>query len=767
MKERDTITPLARGKPNGVLTQVLTEARREAEERRWAEEMKFTISTNIEDVLFKGRVRVNEMKLNDFLTRELGGRGIVDTNRDVLLEEFFKDPTKYIRDKGALKEIQASDRYKRMEGAVREEMDMEGDVHKLYKNGVDNLLNWLVATAEVKANVHVVTKRFLDAAAEEARNPTTSSAPIYLEGCYESVYNAGWHHVVEVPDGEGTGMEVREGEPPQSWTYRAVGDTLEKDDGVQQSGAPRPRLMVLTSDRGWPYSWRKEGKSIHDCHVNCEVERVWQTVRNDLTEWLGPDPGTYFEPRRRVLIGTPGIGKSMGAGSYLLYQLLHCDAKKLHLVIYSFGGNTTYVFDKTIKAVTRYVGRGASKECLRGLWQRGLKGYVIYDVTRQGTPPAKYFLPGSGWGMIVVSSPSVGNYDKWEKQEGAARIIMNCPAEMDVKAMCAWMKRDETAEKKAECWRMVKERMDNVGPIPRYIFDANKFIAHSAAIEDALDGINSRDGEEHFTHGGVRLWDSEDPSQKLVRVVRARGEVGLKRFRNAPICYFLVSRSANRLANAVSERKFLLLVLGTREFHLSESTEKFCLCALIFDGFVSAMAEELKELRPPAHGIQGTVLKANPGAHLTEICEIPRVEEIDAKQNINYRVLYIPVVRDFPLVDCFFFMESPWRTLVGLRMTTAGGHHTTASTVRQFTEHLSKFFNGWEEFAQGLSWEIIYVEHTDSTPMNGWRRCDVVNPSSVGDVDRGRIAEFWKTTNQCQFTLTDCFLRRMLQSQKC
>ncbi|PWU95304.1 putative retrotransposon hot spot protein (RHS) [Trypanosoma cruzi] len=128
------------------------------------------------------------------------------------------------------------------------------------------------------------------------------------------------------------------------------------------------------------------------------------------------------------------------------------------------------------------------------------------------------------------ASPKVSNYDEWETAVRAERIIMNCPAEMDVKAMCAWMKRDETAEKQAECWRMVKERMDKVGPIPRYIFDANKFIAHSAAIEDALDGINSRDGEKHFTHGGVRLWYSENPSQKLVRVVRARGEVGAEDF---------------------------------------------------------------------------------------------------------------------------------------------------------------------------------------------------------------------------------------------
>ncbi|PWU93742.1 putative retrotransposon hot spot protein (RHS) [Trypanosoma cruzi] len=149
--------------------------------------------------------------------------------------------------------MQASDRYVMMERNARDEMDMAEDVHKICEHCMDNLLRWLVAAA-VTASVHEINKMFLDAAAEEARSPTTTSAPIYLEGHCESVYNARWHHVVEVPGGEGTGMDVRG--TPQSWTYRAFGESLEKDDGVQQSGAPRPRLMVLTSDKGWPCSWK-------------------------------------------------------------------------------------------------------------------------------------------------------------------------------------------------------------------------------------------------------------------------------------------------------------------------------------------------------------------------------------------------------------------------------------------------------------------------------------------------------------------------------
>ncbi|RNF10378.1 putative retrotransposon hot spot (RHS) protein [Trypanosoma cruzi] len=308
---KDTVTTLAKGKLNGVLTEIEIEANREAEKRlrreaderakreeeklireaearvrREAEErvrrreaeMKFTMFTNIEDVLFQRRVRVMDMKLNDFLMRELDGSGIVDTNRDVSLEEFFNEPARYIPDARVLNEIKASDGYLRMEGAVREEMDMEEDLSKLQYNHLGNLVGWSLATAEIRASVRDNIKSFLDAALEEARNPTTS-APEKLQGCYESVYNASWHHVVEVPGGERTGMEVREGKPPQSWKYRAVGGTLEKDYGVEQSGAERLRLMVLTWDDGWPYTMNGLHRAGNDLCVNCEVERVWQIVK--------------------------------------------------------------------------------------------------------------------------------------------------------------------------------------------------------------------------------------------------------------------------------------------------------------------------------------------------------------------------------------------------------------------------------------------------------------------------------------------------------
>ncbi|RNC32140.1 retrotransposon hot spot (RHS) protein, partial [Trypanosoma cruzi] len=391
---KDTVTPFPKAKINAVLTQVQREAKREAEERlrreeeemqRRLQEMKFTISTTIEEVLFKGEFRYKEMKLNDFLLLRFGGKGVVDTNENVLLEEFFKEPARYIHDAGVLGEIRTTGAYLRIEGAVREEMDKDEDVRRLKQAGVSNLQKWSEAAAEVKENVHEITKSFLDSAFEEASNPMATVLPIKMEGYYESVYNARWSHVVEVPDDNGIGMKVEEGKPPQSWKYKEVGGTLEKDDGVQQSGTPRIRLMVFTSDKAWPYTW-KEDEFIRDCYVNCEVDRVCQIVLDDLTEWFGTHVEEHFTPGRLLLIGTPGIGKSMNAGSYLLYQLLHCDAEKLPVVLYVLG-HEAFLFEKTTQTVTKYMDESSIDRVLASLFLRGVNAYIIYDVAKEGRKP--------------------------------------------------------------------------------------------------------------------------------------------------------------------------------------------------------------------------------------------------------------------------------------------------------------------------------------------------------------------------------------------
>ncbi|EKG04368.1 retrotransposon hot spot (RHS) protein, putative [Trypanosoma cruzi] len=211
------------------------------------------------------------------------------------------------------------------------------------------------------------------------------------------------------------------------------------------------------------------------------------------------------------------------------------------MVVHCFG-DTAYVFDKTAKNVTKYEGNKISKIVLRDLWQRGMKGYIMYDVARKGTPPDTGFAPSSGWGMIVVSSPEVTNYDEWEKQLKASRVIMNCPDEMDVKAMCAWMKRGLDKDEQAGYWKMVEKHMEKVGPIPRHIFDEKIYKDRLGAVDGAFLAIKPTDVGEYFTLGGEEKWYSEDPCHKLVKVVREITVEGAEVFLNAPISFCLGRR---------------------------------------------------------------------------------------------------------------------------------------------------------------------------------------------------------------------------------
>ncbi|PWV00922.1 putative retrotransposon hot spot protein (RHS) [Trypanosoma cruzi] len=171
----------------------------------------------------------------------------------------------------------------------------------------------------------------------------------------------------------------------------------------------------------------------------------------------------------------------------------------------------------------------------------------------------------------------------------------------------------------------------------------------------------------------------------------------------------------------------------------------FALKSFTESAFAKAMATELTEFEPPTgRQAKPCVLKLAPELHPKGDEGLLPSEYEKTIRKMKYRVLHTPWAANFPLVDAFFFFsECNPRTLVGLRMTTAGGRHTTASTVRQFTECLVAYFNGWEESSRDMSWEIIYVQQADSTPMNDWRRCDAVNFNNVSD-DEGRgIAALW------------------------
>ncbi|PWU84162.1 putative retrotransposon hot spot (RHS) protein [Trypanosoma cruzi] len=529
--------------------------------------------------------------------------------------------------------------------------------------------------------------------------------------------------------------------------------------------------MVLASDKGWPYSWAGN-KLIHDCYVNFEVDRVWQIVKSDLTECFSPHPGAYFEPKRRLLIGTPGIGKSMAAGSYLLYQLLHCDAEKLPVVVYVIA-DEAFLFDKTTKTVTKYHTVEMSRSVISSLWQRGMKGYIIYDVAKGGRNPSVFFVPPE-WGMIVVTSPNVNNFEDWRKHKGAVPIVINCPEEMDVKAMCFWMKHiqpteeqvreqaeehaeeqlEKQAREQAKYWKEVNERMDEVGPIPRCIFDELEYGIQLTAIDTAVENINASNATDYMGVGSDEIWIAKGVSHKIVKVVRVLNEKRVEVGYNAPVSHSARVKITQRLTNMTPPVDVFNLLLRGYSYLAWVALEQSGTATFMNPHAVDIIQRNLTELHPEGRlTSRFSVLSDNPRGHPTRSITLKKLSGNPARINLEYGVLYQPTVGNFPLVDALFFMESPRKTLVGLQTTTANAHHTQTSTVRLFKERMASYFNGWEEFARDLSWEIIYVQHADSTPMRGWQRCD--DSANLTEAENREIKAFWeKKVHQYQVTIT-------------
>ncbi|KAF5225359.1 hypothetical protein ECC02_001537 [Trypanosoma cruzi] len=195
----------------------------------------------------------------------------------------------------------------------------------------------------------------------------------------------------------------------------------------------------------------------------------------------------------------------------------------------------------------------------------------------------------------------------------------------------------------------------------------------------------------------------------------------------------------------MQQHYFNLLILGLTDYLISENFGRCTVFAFLNGSFVRAIERRLRELRPsPQRQSHRCALAVYSQERSTRHHVLPPLEHVSERIDVECGVLYVTEVENFPLLDGFFFMELNPMTLVGLRMAAASAHHTTASTARQFTEYLAEYFNVWEESSRDMSWEVIYVQHADSTPMNDWQGCDVVNSDNVSGSDNNEIAAFRK-----------------------
>ncbi|RNE98400.1 uncharacterized protein Tco025E_09244, partial [Trypanosoma conorhini] len=231
-------------------------------QRRRVEEtparQRWTLTSTVEEVLLEGLDAAEQMTLSDFIRRYVDPNFVLDEGRNVMMGVVIQWPEDCISDERLLGRILNSPAYQRLEDA----RNLHADARKLMEHEVGNLQHW--KDFHQKDIVAAITRRKLNAALEVAevlerawRVKEIARRPL-PEGFYDSVLKARWSHVLGFPEGEGeeevaVRMEVKAGQAPaQSWEYKMQGTTLRPVNDAGQFTAPRPRLMVLTSEKGWP-----------------------------------------------------------------------------------------------------------------------------------------------------------------------------------------------------------------------------------------------------------------------------------------------------------------------------------------------------------------------------------------------------------------------------------------------------------------------------------------------------------------------------------
>ncbi|PWU85879.1 putative retrotransposon hot spot protein (RHS) [Trypanosoma cruzi] len=151
------------------------------------------------------------------------------------------------------------------------------------------------------------------------------------------------------------------------------------------------------------------------------------------------------------------------------------------------------------------------------------------------------------------------------KKMYATAIVTNCPEENDVRAMCIWMKRNRPLQEQAEYWKEVRGRMNNVGPILRFIFGKQAYDDRIKACQQAVDGSTASELERNLGIGCCYSSNDNDLSRKLVRVVRVRRGNNIESPLNVLISPHLERETLSRLENEMKQSDFIFFrfeVLG-------------------------------------------------------------------------------------------------------------------------------------------------------------------------------------------------------------
>ncbi|CCD14230.1 unnamed protein product [Trypanosoma congolense IL3000] len=733
----------------------------------------WTLNSSVKDVLMEDCGGLNGMSLHDFLMKYFKRTfGVEDTSMRV----FMDDPSLCVSDESVLGWITNSSPYREY---VEEYNTMREGVSRLHARGIVSLDRWARAEAaneveDVGAYVRgVLNVAVVSATRSEKRmRIRRASSGEELDGVYDSVYNARWSYVVMSDEyGEGTlGMGVlrtKKGEQPDLWSEEqadAPYDPKEPWEGYVVPGVEGKLVMaVLSSQKGWPYMLFSEKKvqkrrvisltkynAVCDAYVRRENVRVWHIVKENIDAWnSGVEDVHPF-----VVIGTPGIGKSFATGSLLLYQLLHYPSEDLKVVAYFVSGKA-YIFHREERRVVYYEEQAVAVRKVNEMVRKGVEGYIIYDIGGNSDMIEK--LPDD-WGIILISSPKVSKFHDFTTQQAhTARIYMNCYEDVEFKAALVWERYRQLAKKQIKLkdinlendWKVLKERIRMIGPLPRYVLWSNAMYEQRLKdVNNALELLPSDDFEYYMGMlDNPHKWYEDGTTHKLVKLVyckvndefQCRNQVTSiyvrkEIYRKMLVASIKASQLREILSGALEKCADLFEIAGLRAF-LDKTT-------------VDTLVRHLEHLPRNKERKRQSVL-SRAGLRGRVPTTISEFASDDPKQKLETGCLYKPLIPNFPLVDGFFVVENVGlKTIVLVQVTKAKEHHTKKTTVNAFREYMGKLFEDWERIEGSYSWEIIYVQHVDSTAIKKRQSC-ASSRYAANDTDLA----LWDRIHQYQVTL--------------
>ncbi|KAH8616178.1 putative retrotransposon hot spot protein 4 (RHS4) [Trypanosoma vivax] len=744
---------------------------------------RWTLSSRVRDVLLDGVPPPEEVLLSECLERVGCDERVANGN--VRMDVVIQRPERFIPDADLREMILSLPECQTYALVYRVVPLLEG-------NGITNFQQWGGADENTDAKRAVrnelvddrlwnKTRGLLDAAFSVAKDAearkrvvmSESEAAVFVPGAFESVVNARWSHVLSGEAGMPHGMRVVGGLPENVWSYDEVNYSpwpLEVNRQAPRNG--KLEIMVLSSEAGWPYTrFKNERRSVKNnagvgrggvlnaptskaVYIRREVVRVWYIVEEQTRAWY--IERKLVEPRTCIVIGTPGIGKSFACGSFLLYQLLHYEGGLLDVVAY-FIRDGAYVIHNARPGVpgcvVKYSDQRAAVLKINEM-ASCKRGFVIVDISEKGEVPSRE-LPTNFWPTVVLTSPDVNHYEQWMKDRNDKLIYVNCDDERDLKAFVAWQKlfplgqdagiTDELCKEISDEWKRVKQRIEQVGPLPRFVLNAGSYESRRSQIHKAINAITLNNKAPYMDILRMNSeWQSDHVSHKLVKLVRVREDLNDETYRCVPLSSDIHERVHRRMLKIVEENWMLLGGLVSADCRSAVLLELLAFDAFRYSDVTRAVVDKLVYLQRDGEERKKSALaKFNEKQLRLKSSKCLGTAENSFVKKCKYYVLYKPSVDNFPVADGFFFVEGHGtsgeraavraahscdahqpKTIVLLQATKARSHHTETGKLLKLKAILRRAFRDWADFSKNMRWEIVYVQHPDAQLFKKRQRCD-------------------------------------------